>query len=323
MDLISYPLNGITYGAEDVETYLCTRTSGVYSRDSNFSVSVSGPREITVSPGLAWINYDDFKGLSVCARKAGTLNVPDADDTLDRIDRVVLQFDVDANKTDLKIKTGTPSATPAAPDILQNHRVYELGLCEITVPAGSTVITAANILDTRADETVCGVMRDGVTGIPTEELLAQWQQTLAQQDAAGQAYLKDMKARADKIIRNYSGGYVGQYELILQPAGWKTAPGSTGYGYQYDAPLADVNTDHVPFAAVDLGSQDTAEACQMASACEAQDGYISFWAKSVPAAALVINVTLLGPSTTSSGGTGYDVATDEEVKDMLDRVYNN
>lgn len=323
MDLISYPLNGITYDAADVGTYLCTRTSGVYSRDSNFAVTVTGPREISVSPGLAWINYDDFAGISVCARQAGALLIPDADATLPRIDRVVLQFDVDANKTTLKLKQGTPSAEPVAPDILQNHRIYELGLCEVSVPAGSTVITAANITDTRADEAVCGLMRDGVTGIPTEELLAKWNAVQEQQQAKGEQCLADMQAKADKIIRNYSGGYMGQYELILQPAGWQTATGSTGYGYQYDAPLPDAKSDHYPQSMPAIGSQDAAEDCRMAQICETFDGFIRFWAKSVPTAALVMEVTLFGSSGTSSGGTGYDIATDTEVKDMLDRVYNN
>ena len=323
MDLISYPLNGITYDAEDVGTYLCTRTSGVYSRDSNFLVTVTGPRQITVSPGLAWINYDDFKGISVCAKKADSLTVPEADDTLARIDRVVLHFDTDANKTTLLLKTGTPSAAPSGPEIQQNHRIYELCLCEISIPAGSTTIVAGNITDTRLDPALCGVMRDGVTGIPTEELLAQWNAILAQQDAAGQAYLADMQKRADKIIRNYSGGYVGRYPVTLQPAGWVVAPGSTGYGYQCDAALADATTDHVPIAAVALGSQGTAAECQMALSCEAFDGFVRFSAKTVPGAPIIIDVTLLGPSTTSSGGSNYDVASDDEVKDMLDRVYNN
>ena len=35
------------------------------------------------------------------------------------------------------------------------------------------MVTAADITDTRADEDVCGVMRDGVTGIPTAQLQAQ------------------------------------------------------------------------------------------------------------------------------------------------------
>ena len=173
MSIITYPLNGVTYDAEDVSTYLCTRTSGVYSKDTNYAVSVTGARQITVAPGLAWVNYDDFKGVSACSREAVALTVPDADSTLSRIDRVVLQFDTAANLTAVKLKPGTPAAAPEPPAILQNHNQYELGLCTVSVPAGSSVVTAADITDTRAAEDVCGVMRDGVTGIPTAQLQAQ------------------------------------------------------------------------------------------------------------------------------------------------------
>ena len=173
MSIITYPLNGVTYDAEDVSTYLCTRTSGVYAKDTNYAVSVTGARQITVAPGLAWINYDDFKGVSACSREAVALTIPDADSTLPRIDRVVLQFDTAANLTAVKLKTGTPAAAPEPPAILQNHNQYELGLCTVSVPAGSSVVTAADITDTRADEDVCGVMRDSVTGIPTAQLQAQ------------------------------------------------------------------------------------------------------------------------------------------------------
>lgn len=173
MSIITYPLNGVTYDAEDVSTYLCTRTSGVYAKNTNYAVSVTGPRQITVAPGLAWINYDDFKGVSACSREAVNLIVPDADSTLPRIDRVVLQFDTAANLTAVKLKPGTPAAAPEPPAILQNHNQYELGLCTVSVPAGSSVVTTADITDTRAAEDVCGVMRDGVTGIPTAQLQAQ------------------------------------------------------------------------------------------------------------------------------------------------------
>ena len=173
MSIITYPLNGVTYDAEDVSTYLCTRTSGVYSKDTNYAVSVTGARQITVAPGLAWVNYDDFKGVSACSREAVALTIPDADSTLPRIDRVVLQFDTAANLTAVKLKPGTPAAAPEPPAILQNHNQYELGLCTVSVPAGSSVVTAADITDTRADEAVCGVMRDSVTGIPTAQLQAQ------------------------------------------------------------------------------------------------------------------------------------------------------
>ena len=173
MSIITYPLDGVTYSAEDVATYLCTRTSGVYAKDSNFAVSITGTRQITIAPGLAWINYDDFKGVSVCSREDTVLTVPDADNTLNRVDRVVLQFDTSSNLTDIRLKTGTPAVAAQPPDILQNHNQYELGLCTISVPAGSAAVTSADITDTRTDEAVCGLMRDGVTGIPTAQLQAQ------------------------------------------------------------------------------------------------------------------------------------------------------
>lgn len=202
MSIITYPLNGVTYDAEDVSTYLCTRTSGVYAKDSNYAVSVTGPRQITVAPGLAWINYDDFKGVSACSREAVNLTVPDADSTLPRIDRVVLQFDTAANLTAVKLKPGTPAAAPEPPAILQNHNQYELGLCTVSVPAGSSVVTAADITDTRAAEDVCGVMRDGVTGIPTAQLVEQWQAAQAAQMAQGTEKLD----RLEQSIRDLDNG---------------------------------------------------------------------------------------------------------------------
>lgn len=194
MSIITYPLDGVTYSAEDVATYLCTRTSGVYAKDSNFAASITGTRQITIAPGLAWMNYDDFKGVSVCSRENTVLTVPDADNTLNRVDRVVLQFDTASNLTAIRLKTGTPAVAAQPPDILQNHNQYELGLCTISVPAGSAAITAANLTDTRTDEDVCGVMRDGATGIPTAQLIAQWRAAQADLETQLRAQLAVLNA---------------------------------------------------------------------------------------------------------------------------------
>lgn len=194
MSIITYPLDGPTYSAEDVAAYLCTRTSGVYAKETNFAVSITGTRQVTIAPGLAWMNYDDFKGVSVCSREDTVLTVPDADNTLNRVDRVVLQFDTASNLTAIRLKTGTPAVAAQPPDILQTHNQYELGLCTISVPAGSAAISAADVTDTRADETVCGVMRDGVTGIPTAQLIAQWRAAQADLETQLRAQLAVLNA---------------------------------------------------------------------------------------------------------------------------------
>lgn len=41
------------------------------------------------------------------------------------------------------------------------------------VPAASTIVNAGDVTSTLLDETVCGLMRDGVTGIPTAQLQEQ------------------------------------------------------------------------------------------------------------------------------------------------------
>ena len=245
MSIITYPLDGVTYSAEDVATYLCTRTSGVYAKDSNFAASITGTRQVTIAPGLAWMNYDDFKGVSVCSREDTVLTVPDADSTLNRVDRIVLQFDTASNITAIRLKTGTPAVAAQPPDILQNHNQYELGLCTISVPAGSAAITAANLTDTRADEDVCGVMRDGVTGIPTAQIIAQWraaqaaQEADARQQTENQLTAAQQKFDAQMSTMQQQSGELSAEIKKLQDGGFYTKEEADAkFGKPYTLPAA-------------------------------------------------------------------------------------
>ena len=174
-DIITYPENGITYDADDASGYLATRLSGVYSAEEDFSVTAQGGLSVQVSAGQAWVRPARFKGRSIIMEQPTTVVLTEADPVRSRIDRVVLRYDAAAKKTSLQVLDGTPdSAAPAAPAISRTELVYDLCLAEIRRPAGSTSVTAADITDTRADETVCGVMRDGVHGIPTGTLVQQF-----------------------------------------------------------------------------------------------------------------------------------------------------
>ena len=173
-DIITYPENGITYDADDASGYLSTRLSGVYSADEDFAVTANSDLTVTVSAGQAWVRPARFRGRSIIMEQPETVTLTAADAVRSRIDRLVLRYDAAARKTRLQVLEGTPdSASPTAPEITRTALVYDLCLAEIRRPAGSTVVTAADITDTRADEAVCGVMRDGVTGIPTAQLQAQ------------------------------------------------------------------------------------------------------------------------------------------------------
>ena len=173
-DIITYPENGVTYDADDASGYLSTRLSGVYSADEDFAVTANGDLTVTVSAGQAWVRPARFRGRSIILEQPETMTLSAADPTRTRLDRIVLRYDAAARKTSLTVLTGTPdSASPTAPEITRTALVYDLCLADIRRPAGSTEVTAADITDTRADEDVCGVMRDGVKGIPTAQLQAQ------------------------------------------------------------------------------------------------------------------------------------------------------
>lgn len=169
--ITTYPLNGIDYDDRDAAGYNATRTSGVYSAEEDFAVTPAGGIKVTVSAGQGWVRPARFEGYSIIMREAETLTLALADGQRPRIDRIVLRFDAAAHKSSLLVVQGTPDTQPTAPAISRTATVYDLCLAEVTRPAGSTAITAGNITDTRLDENLCGVMSDGVTRIPTDQLL--------------------------------------------------------------------------------------------------------------------------------------------------------
>ena len=207
-DIITYPENGITYDADDASGYLATRLSGVYSAEEDFSVTAQGGLSVQVSAGQAWVRPARFKGRSIIMKQPTTVVLTEADPVRSRIDRIVLRYDAAAKKTRLQVLDGTPdSAAPAAPEISRTELVYDLCLAEIRRPAGSTSVTAADITDTRADETVCGVMRDGVTGIPTGTLVQQFR-----------AVIDALKGEAADKLGYYPVGSIYQSTDLTSPA---------------------------------------------------------------------------------------------------------
>lgn len=170
--IVLYPANGYDFDAADVAAYLAGLTSGVFSGDEDFPVTATGGLKVTVGAGRGWVHPSRFTGYSITKREADTLTMPLADPSLPRIDRIVMRYDAGARAASLQVLQGTASSTPTAPAISRTELIYDLCLAEITRPAGSTSITTGQITDTRLDEALCGIVRDGVTGIPTDELLA-------------------------------------------------------------------------------------------------------------------------------------------------------
>ena len=306
--ITTYPEDGITYDAQDAAGYFATRLSGVYSADQDFTVTPAGGLDVQISAGHAWVHPSRWIGRSIIMQQPTTLTLPEADAALPRIDRILLRYDALARKTTLVAVSGTPASTPAAPELTRTDRMYDLCLALVARPAASTAITAADITDTRADEAVCGLMRDGVTGIPTQKLVEQWQAAQAAQEKAlrtaadtllkttqqqADALLKTTQQQAEALLGSYTGGYLHTDPLTLAPADWTDSTG--GYPYQCIAPLALCTAQHVPLAVFAPDSQLAATSAGVAPLCKALAGSVCFYARTKPSTTLTVQITLFGP----------------------------
>lgn len=257
-DIITYPENGITYNADDASGYLATRLSGVYSAEEDFAVTAQGGLSVQVSAGQAWVRPARFKGRSIIMEQPTTVVLTEADPVRSRIDRIVLRYDAAAKKTRLQVLEGVPdSAGPAAPAITRTELIYDLCLAEIKRPAGSTAVTIADIYDTRADETVCGVMRDGVHGIPAATLIKKLRDEIDKVDkgsfydkAETDALLDALQEQVDSKISSATSiaasgnGYIrfsdGTQICWLKFNGWS----SKGYTPYFPFPVPFANTNY-------------------------------------------------------------------------------
>lgn len=198
--IVLYPANDYDFDAADVAAYLAGLTSGVFSGAEDFPVTAAGGLTVTVGAGRGWVHPSRFTGYSITKREADTLTLPLADPSLPRIDRIVMRYDAGARAASLQVLQGTASSTPTAPAISRTELIYDLCLAEITRPAGSTSISTGQITDTRLDEALCGIVRDGVTGIPTDELLAAARERIAtlEENASNSAAAAKDSAEAAK-----------------------------------------------------------------------------------------------------------------------------
>lgn len=173
MALVTYPLNNVEYSAEDAELFHVTRTSGIYASDS-FEYSVTGAdNNVVIGTGIAWIKNGEFSGKVVAQKEPVSVDLGVSDPIYPRIDVICLQFDANKNSTDIVVKTGTASSSPASPAIVRTELVYELYLYHVRREPGELTISSGNITDLRMHKEFCGLMADSVTEIDTSAIEAQ------------------------------------------------------------------------------------------------------------------------------------------------------
>lgn len=125
---------------------------------------------LTVKTGKAWINGYFYYNTSDL-----TLTLATADGQLNRVDRVVVRWDLTNRIMSVKVKSSAFSASPSAPALQRDADIYELALADVYVGAGVTAITQSRITDQRLNTTVCGVVAAVVDQIDTTAFNTQLQ----------------------------------------------------------------------------------------------------------------------------------------------------
>lgn len=119
--------------------------------------------------------------------------------TYRRIDRIVLRANYRKRMCEIVIKTGIPDVKPIPPELerLAAGDYYELSLATVTVDANQTVITQANIKDTRYDSRVCGIVTQVIDHLDTsvfyEQLNSFYLEFVKKSDASYDKFSKDME----------------------------------------------------------------------------------------------------------------------------------
>lgn len=160
-----------TYLAEDIASYFASFVgNGVYANSAdNLKVVPSDAMTVAVKAGKGWIKgyyYENDSDLAFL--------LDNADGAKGRIDSVVLRLDLTNRYLRVFVKKGALATNPVAPTLTRNADVYELQLATISVPAGATAITEAQITDTRFDSAVCGVVAGVIEQIDATNLFSQY-----------------------------------------------------------------------------------------------------------------------------------------------------
>lgn len=160
------------YKAEDWASYFASFISnGVMPLPSSGLQVVAGENmTIQLREGKAWINGYFYNNTDY-----HNLTLDFADGVLNRIDRVVIRWDLTARSILAAIKKGVPSASPVAPALQRDADVYEIAVADVLVNKGATAITQSNITDQRLNGHLCGVSAGIIQQIDTTEFNAQLQ----------------------------------------------------------------------------------------------------------------------------------------------------
>ena len=276
----SFPNNqDVFIGAEDVMKWLHGRTSGVFAADNNAAVSaLAAPAmAVTVSDGIGWMANSAADGVVWWNDNEKThgaklqLAIDSADGALNRIDRIIVEWATTTyvDYPEIKVLKGTTSSTAVAPSLTNNSTKRQISLAQVSIPAGTTTITASMITDERLNPAVCGLVTETLAVDTSamheqfEALLFSIQEELAQLEAGTAVEMKKH-----------------MFSNVSVPASLFVADTAyEDYGYKAAVNLSGVTSAMLPEVIFDIADSTSGI---FAPICETYTGGVYLYSSEVP-----------------------------------------
>lgn len=159
------------YKAEDWAWYFATFiANGIFPKPSDgLQVVAYSGMEVKVNAGYAFINGYAFRNPATFG-----VTLDRAEGAQNRVDRVVVRWDLPQRDMYIAVLKGVPSAKPVAAAVTRNTEIWELALADIYVGKGVTKILTQNITDQRFNSAVCGIVTGTVEEIDASVLTKQF-----------------------------------------------------------------------------------------------------------------------------------------------------
>lgn len=212
-----FPIYDRTYLAEQLRTVLKkVFSNGVFAETPEaFVVTTREGNNVNVSAGTCHVQG----GIGVEQENRVLMFSPDS--KLPRIDTIVLRWDnnIESREIDLYVKQGVAAANPVRPSLTRTESIWELGIADVLIPAGSSSITQSRITDTRLETQRCGIVTPFTT-IDTTTFFNQIQQAINDNIYDIERIIRELEAEtertrelADALINET---FVGQVLDILE-----------------------------------------------------------------------------------------------------------
>ena len=265
---IYYPFESIDTGTVDEPVYdraitaemersfnKLRYTNGVFSSvGSGLAVSANNNMTVTVGTGGAHI-----EGALYINTAPLNLTVEAASASLNRIDRVVLQFNTSVSVRSIRalIRTGTAATNPVAPELRQESNLFEIALADVYVKKGATGIAQSAITDQRLNSALCGFVVAAIpSSVDTTGLFDQYQTALNE-------WLDTVAAALDDTLAGNLQNQITALGTRLTAEENKVQPinkGGTGATTAEDALTALLENKALPISKGGTGATTVAEA---------------------------------------------------------------